>query len=212
MNWLDYIIIIVLVFGAINGLRIGLISSIAKLIGFIASIIIAKTYYIRATAFIIENTDIEDKIMEFIINKGLSSGLIDIPLNALSILSNREGLGNNISSFITVSILNAASLLTIFIGFRIAFSFIELFLNSVFKLPGLNDVNKLGGMFVGLTASVLGLLVLFAILIPITNIGSWKFMSEAIKTSTLSKYFYSYNFILGWILDSAMDFISKGFK
>lgn len=212
MNWLDSMIIIVLVFGAINGLRKGFITSITKLFGFIISIFIAKTYYLLMTTFIIENTDIEDKIMEFVFKEGTMSNFLDIPLSTLKILSNGGELTNNINSFIAVSILNAISLLAIFVGCRIIFAFIEIFLNSLFKLPGLNDVNRMGGLFIGLTISGLGLLIFFAIIIPLGNIGSWEFMSNSIQTSTLSKYFYSYNFILNWILDSALNFINAGIK
>ncbi len=209
MNWLDSVIIIALGFGAINGLRKGFVTSIAKLLGFIVSIFVAKTYYLLATAFIIKNTDLEDKIMEFVLKKGAASSFFDVPLSALKMLSNGgELLTNNINSFIAVSILNAISLLVIFVGCRVIFVFIEMFLNGLFKLPGLNDANRVGGLFIGLTISGLGLLVFFAIIIPLTNIGSWEFMNNAIQTSTLSKYFYSYNFILSWILDSALNFIT----
>ena len=212
MNWLDSVIIIALVFGGINGLTKGFITSITKLFGLIISIFIAKTYYIMMTTFIIKNTDIEDKIMEFVFKKDASSNLFDVPLSALKTLSVGGELTNNINSFIAVAILNAISLLVIFVGCRIIFAFIEMFLNGLFKLPGLNDVNRVGGLFIGLAISALGLLVFFAIIIPITNVGSWEFMSNAIQASTLSKYFYSYNFILSWILDSALNFISTGIK
>lgn len=212
MNWLDSVIIIVLAFGAINGLRKGFVTSITKLLGFIISIFIAKTYYLAATAFIIENTDLEDKVMEFVIKKGAISNFFDVPFSALKMLSNGGELTNNINSFISISIINAISLFVIFIGCRILFAFIEVFLNSLFKLPGLNDVNKMGGLFIGLAISALGLLIFFAIIIPLTNIGSWEFMNNSIQNSILSKYFYSYNFILSWILDSALSFISIGFN
>jgi len=213
VNWLDSVIIVTLVFGAVNGLRKGFITSVTKLFGFIVSIFIAKTYYLIATAFIIQNTDLEDKVMEFVLRKGAISNFFDVPLSALKMLSNGgDLLANNINSFVTISILNAISLLAIFIGCRIIFAFIEVFLNGLFKLPGLNDVNRVGGLFIGLTISGLGLLVFFALIIPLTNVGSWEFMSNAIHDSILSKYFYSYNFILSWILDSALDFMAIGTK
>ncbi len=54
MNWIDIMVIIILIFSMINGFRLGLIVSIFSILKIIISVIITKQYYPLIYEYIIE--------------------------------------------------------------------------------------------------------------------------------------------------------------
>jgi hypothetical protein len=86
---------------------------------------------------------------------------------------------------------------------------VEGYVKRATELPGLNEINKLGGGAIGFAKTVLILLLIFAAIIPVSNMVPWASFKEVVQSSLLARYFYSYNFILGWIWNSAFDLIKR---
>ncbi|MDD2481241.1 MAG: CvpA family protein [Lutispora sp.] len=201
MNWLDYIIIAIIVLGVVYGAIKGFVHSVFSIGGLIISIIAAKKYHMFVAKFLIDYTRIEDILLGFIQkNKVTEVFMFSIPVN--------KGF-NDLYQYITMVIINCIALLLAFMAARVCMLLLEALLSGVFKLPVLSVINRSGGAVLGLTQSILILLLCFAIFVPMSSIGKFDFIHQAIGSSLLSKYFYKYNFILGWALNTALNIFIK---
>lgn len=207
MNWIDYGIIAILGYGVISGLRKGLVKSIYSIICLMASIMIAKTYYKALTVFLVENTAIEEKITSFLSEKAFVKNMLLSPSGESTVFSISSSFTNDLNSFATVLIINAISVLIIFLSVRFLLGIAESFLAGVAEVPGLREVNGIGGAIVGFVKNVIIIMLIFTIITPASVIRPFSSIARGIEASALSKYFYTYNFILGWIWSAAQDIL-----
>lgn len=209
MNWIDYAIIAILVLGVISGLRRGFVKSLSSIICLVASIMVAKTYYKILTLFLVENTSVEEKITSFLSEKAFVKNMLLAPSGESAVFSISNNFTSDLNSFVTVLIINAMSVLIIFLAVRFILGIAEGFLVGVVEMPGLREVNSIGGAVIGLAKNVIVIMLIFTIITPMSAIKSLSSISSGIEASTLAKYFYTYNFILGWIWSAALDFLKK---
>jgi len=207
MNWIDYGIIAILGFGVISGLRKGLLKSIFSIICLLASIMVAKTYYKALTVFLVENTGIEELITTYLSEKAFVKNMILSQTGESTVFSISNSFTKDLNSFVTVLVINVISMLIIFLSIRFLLGIAEGFLAGVAEVPGLREVNSIGGAIAGFVKNVIVLMLIFTIITPVSAIKPFSGMASGIEASTLSKYFYTYNFILGWIWSAAQDFL-----
>ncbi len=115
----------------------------------------------------------------------------------------------DIHTFVSIAIINLIAILGIYLVVRFVLVIVEGYIKSAAEMPGLNEINRLGGGAIGFVKTVLILLLLFAAIIPISNVLPWADFKAVVQSSFFAKYFYSYNFILGWIWNSALELIKK---
>jgi len=209
MNWIDYSIIVIIVLGALTGFRKGLLRSVFSIICLLASIVIAKTYYNALTTFLVKNTPLEEKIVGFLSEKDFVKSILLTTLGKSPFFSVSNNFSSDINTFATILIINAISVLIIFLISRFAFGIAESFLSGAVKEPGLREVNSIGGAIVGLGKNVILVMLVFTIITPISAIKPFSGITSGIEASVLARYFYDYNFILGWIWSAALDFLNK---
>lgn len=209
MNWIDFGIIAILAFGIISGLKKGLVMSISSIICLLASIMVAKTYYKVLTVFMVENTAIEEKITSFLSEKAFVKNMLLSPSGESTVFSISNSFSSDLNSFVTVLIINAISVLIIFMVVRFLLGIAESFLAGIVEVPGLKEINRIGGAIVGFAKNVIILMLIFTIITPVSAMKPLSGIASGIEASTLSKYFYTYNFILGWIWSAALDFLKK---
>jgi uncharacterized membrane protein required for colicin V production len=101
--------------------------------------------------------------------------------------------------------INLIAMVGIYLVVRFLLAIVEGYVKKATELPGLNEINKLGGGAIGLAKTVLILLIIFAAIIPASNMLPYPGFKEVVQNSILTKYLYSYNFILGWIWNSAFE-------
>lgn len=209
MNWMDLVIIVFLGLSALTGVRKGFIASITSVACVIVSLIIAKTYYKTAAMFLLEHTALKDSIIKLMEEKNLLQGFNGfLPGNSMPAFYS-EYFVKDIHTFVSIAIINIIAMLGIFIVVRFLLAIAEGYVKNAAELPGLNEINKLGGGAIGLAKAVLILLLVFAAIIPMSNVLPWQGFKDAIEGSMLARYFYSYNFVLGWIWSSATELIKK---
>lgn len=207
MNWIDLCIIIVLAIGTITGIRRGLVASITSVACVIIAIVAAKTYYNTVTVFLLANTDIKDSIIQFMLDKNVLQGFTGFMPGSTLPAFYSEYFTKDVHTFVSIAIINLISIISIFLVVRFLLAIVEGYVKSASEMPGLNEINKLGGGAIGFAKTVLVLLLIFAAVIPVSNVLPWEGFKEAVQSSMLAKYFYSYNFILGWIWNSALELI-----
>lgn len=202
MNWVDYAIIGFILLNVIIGMWKGFLLSVSNMVCMITSIIIAKSYYKIFAQFLIDNTKLADKITGFVSHNNFLTH--KNPIQAMIIGLPQEA---NINTFLVMAIINAIAILSIYLFIRFLLYFVEKLFKDVVKLPGLKELNGIGGGTIGLVKALLILLIIFAACIPISGMLPWAAFNQAVQASTLAQCFYKYNFILGWVWNAAVDLI-----
>ena len=204
MAFLDYFIIIIIVVNILYGASKGLINGLFGFASLLASIFITKNYYGFVAEFIITNTNLTDYISSFIIKREVENSIEEgIVWQVLP----SSYLGEGIIFYLTSVIISTIALFATFFLVRLCLLLLQLLLKEVFKLPVLNLVNFIGGALFGLVKGLLVLLLIFALIIPISTFFYADHINGYIESSMLARYFYSYNFVLKWILNNALDII-----
>lgn len=208
MNWIDYAIIGILVLGVFSGFRKGLLMSVSSIICLIVSILVAKNYYKLVALFLVENTSLEEKIASYLSEKAFVQNMLMSPSGESAVFSISKSFGSDLNSFVTVLIINAISVVIIFLAARIILGIAEGFLAGVVSMPVLKEVNSIGGAIVGLVKNILIIMLIFTVITPVSALKPLAVIAEGLEASTFARYFYTYNFILGWIWSAALDFLN----
>lgn len=212
MNWIDIIIIIILIVNALKGLTRGFILSIFNLLGFILSAYIAKLYYLDLSKYIIDHTSIFEKIRDFVL-KRLDLFII---AKAPDVIKNRIFSGQDMYSNtgqmsildqsiladkLANVILNLISIVIIFFAARIIIMAIGGLIQYIAELPVLKQLNRLGGFVFGVLKGLLWIYFIFLLATPIILLSPDGFIAKSTFNSTLGVYFYNNNIILKLLKD-----------
>lgn len=230
-NWVDVVIAIILIYNLFRGFTVGFIRSVAGIVGYIISGVLAKMYY-KSTAIYIAHeykwfVDLKISISNhikssFYLNQNAGSinpETIDPAiLNNLNIPSNIKGeVLNFFTEFTSMStggnavdrfadyfssfILNGIAFLLIFFVCLIAIKLLSMLLDTFVKLPVLKQVNQLSGIIFGGIKGCLIVYLIMTIVIFTTPIVSNTTVMESVQLSTLGSFFYNYNIFL-FIIDN----------
>jgi uncharacterized membrane protein required for colicin V production len=209
MNWIDIAIVVLLCIGTISGAARGFVASITSVACMIVSIMVAKTYYKALALFLILNTPLKETLTKFMIEKKVLNGLNAFLPGGTMTAFYSNNFEKDINTFLSIALINLISIIAIYMAVRFLLFIVEGYVKGAAELPVLNEINRLGGGAIGLLKTVLILLLIFAAVVPISNALPWQGLREALQSSALAKYLYSYNFILGWIWNTALDLIKK---
>ena len=202
---LDLIVILVIALFTFIGYKQGLIKSAIKIASFFIAIIIALVLYKPVSTLIINNTTIDDKIENTIIEKVTPEGMKpeDEASQATKIPQGFIVEANNsikdIANTTTIKIIEVCTVLVLYIIARIALKFVAALGDLIAKIPILKQFNKLGGTIFGL---IKGLLIVYVILAVVYLISPLlkEDTSNKIEKSMLTKNMYNNNLITKIIL------------
>mgnify|MGYP000960677818 CR=1 FL=1 len=181
MNWVDIIIISILIYTVIKGLSFGLVLSVFNIVQIILSAILTKKYYIYVYGYINDNPKIYNlfnKMVQFILNilfYSKSKKDLDFIPNLIS-----KGLVNIIIGIFSIIIIFWLSNILISI-------LLELF-SFLLKVPILKQLNKIGGIIFGLLEGLFIIYLLSLILTPISSVFPKTFLGKGILGSRILKY------------------------
>lgn len=202
---LDLIVILIIALFTFIGYKQGLIKSAIKIASFFIAIIIALVLYKPVSTLIINNTTIDDKIENTIIEKVTPEGMKpeDETSQATKIPQGFIVEANNsikdIANTTTIKIIEVCTVLVLYIIARIALKFVAALGDLIAKIPILKQFNKLGGTIFGL---IKGLLIVYVILAVVYLISPLlkENTSNKIEKSMLTKNMYNNNLITKIIL------------
>lgn len=202
---LDLIVILIIALFTFIGYKQGLIKSAIKIASFFIAIIIALVLYKPVSTLIINNTTIDDKIENTIIEKITPEGMKpeDEASQATKIPQGFIVEANNsikdIANTTTIKIIEVCTVLVLYIIARIALKFVAALGDLIAKIPILKQFNKLGGTIFGL---IKGLLIVYVILAVVYLISPLlkEDTSNKIEKSMLTKNMYNNNLITKIIL------------
>jgi len=223
MSWIDLIILGIIAWNLLLGVKRGLIVSIFNLIGFILAAYITKVVY-PTVATVISNSpkvvELVDKFVAKRVDKTIENnaattmdsafdvfklpGIIkDSLVQSTQFQEGTNALINDFNIAITnmfVNILiNVISIIIVFIIARVLISFIVRILDGIAELPLLRQVNKIAGLAFGAVAGILMVYFMFVLLTPTISISPEGAIGRATFSSVLGNYFYSNNIILYYL-------------
>ncbi|MDO6354276.1 CvpA family protein [Caloramator sp. CAR-1] len=192
-NLMDIVIILLLLYGCIDGLQKGFISTLLKFLSLFFSLYLAKITTPYLTLYIINNTEVYLNMQKLFLekiekNKAASS--------ALFLVLDK----NNLSKSVTDIFLNAACFFVIFIVANIVFNIIRENIRVKVRRGKLGFLDKLLGMFLGFIKWVLILFIVFALMIPVVSLSPKdSSLKREIESSRIAKYFYYYNIVFSLV-------------
>jgi len=218
---LDIIVIILVIISGFIGIKKGFVNVIVKIIGFILAAILACTCYQSLANYLYENYTfgykINNSVKEFISNDETIQNKEDEYINLTNILNKfklqdridlaeeeenlDEGvvLTDVVAEKITGYIMNIIAFLGIFIAVILIAAIVGIILSAVCLIPGLKEVNKLGGFAIEIILAILKLWVVLGIISILSPMSFMSWIIEQIDKSVLVDFLYNNNILAGLI-------------
>ncbi|CAH2215354.1 CvpA family protein [Tepidibacter aestuarii] len=184
LNYIDFIIIILIGLFAIKGFHSGFIKSLFNLGKYLISIFICKTGYKPVVDYITQNENIYIPL-----NKFISNILINIIKNDTLVQATSKVL------------IQVIVILVMFIVSNIVLEMLINLLDDIFKFAPLNILNKSMGFLFGALKGFLILLIILTLIHPFLNIFEKQQLITDLNNSFLLKYLYMYNFLFKYFND-----------
>lgn len=196
---LDLIVILVITLFTFIGYKQGLIKVAIKIASFFIAIIIALVLFKPVSTLVINNTTIDDKIENAIIEKITPEGMkpedkVEAQNLPSGIIKNTNDSIKSIAETLTTKLIEICTILILYIVARIVLKFIAALATLIEKIPILKQFNKLGGTVYGLVKGVLIVYVILAIIYlasPLLKENT----SKKIEEARLTKMMYNNNII-----------------
>lgn len=228
MNWLEIVILVVIVLMAVIGLQRGFIRMIVGLLAMILALIGTAFLAPMLSDYINEQTGMRQTIaaeistyLEEQIDEKLEQSTAAAQKEAIDNLSLpdnvKEALQKNnttsmykelgvstfseyISNYVATAGIAALSYLIVFLVIYIVLRVVFMALNIVSLLPFLKGVNKLAGAALGIIQAVVYIWVFFSIATAAMSTSWGMAMLTLIGQSKFLTFLYQYNFILAAIM------------
>lgn len=204
----DIIIVAIILLNIFLCYRKGLVKLAVGLIAVIVAVILSLILYKPVSNAIIENTEIDEKIENIIIEKFSAETNENVEVRYVGIIDYLEKYVDDAvnktqneivyatSKTMAVRIINIAVILIIFALTRILLMVLTVISDMITSLPILKQFNKVGGILYGVIKSLLIIYVILAIVFFIICVTGNTTISEAISGSLITKFFYNHNLIL----------------
>ncbi|AGL03970.1 CvpA family protein [Desulfoscipio gibsoniae] len=203
MNWLDWVLIIIIILSALRGLNTGFFVGISRIIGLILGIAVAFTCYRSLADYLHKQWGWGNSIADFILNHLSFSFLQDLigkmPITSYQtipgdqIQSIPESL-NNIAHQLAMTILEFLSFIALLILVALVVKMIMRFTSGAIAHTFLSPLDHFGGLILGLARGVIIVLVMALLLEPVLAAGvianheKAGFISQAANGSIIIPY------------------------
>jgi lysylphosphatidylglycerol synthetase-like protein (DUF2156 family) len=202
---IDIILLAILMLTIFMGYKKGLVKVIFKVFAFLVALIVTIFLYKPVTNIVINNTELDEKIANIIIEKGTvenddatESNSVDKYIeNTKNDIQN--GIVNSAAVTISVNLVSIIVMIALFIVVRIALIFVGFFANSLAELPIVKQFNKAGGIAYGALQGIVIILAILAIIYFISSTTKDSNIVSIINTSFITKIIYYNNPILNII-------------
>ena len=202
---IDIIFICILALSIYLGYKKGLVKVIFNVFAFLIAIILTVILYRPITNMVINNTELDEKIANVIIEKGTvevenSSGNKTIDKYVENTKKNiQNDVVNTTAKSLSENLVGIIVMVSLFIILRIVLIVIAFFANSLAELPIVKQFNKVGGTIYGVLEGIIIVLAVLAIVYFISSITKDSNIVSVINTSIITKYVYYNNPILNII-------------
>lgn len=232
MNWVDLVILAVIIGLGIVGMVNGFILSIFRIASFLISAIVSARFYPLVAGILIK-TPIYGNIHEWFLemikkqlpfaNAQVKQVAADQVLNGLNLpgflkdsilkqlpdpsaLVGTAWIQETVSTALTMMVINIISVLVLFTLIRVILYFVRVILQKVARLPLFKQIDKFGGFAFGAVEGLLSLYIISAFLLIFQAAAQFKELFAAIDRSQIGSFIYHNNFIILWITANGSSF------
>ena len=204
MNIIDIIIIAVIGIFVVLGYIRGFVNSIISLAGIVLGVLFGRWFYEPAAAKLVASTNIQPSITNWVAQRITPTRINDAAnINGPKPLADwfrnlidiSGGSVEQVSASIAELIINALCFVAIFIVVIIIINLIGMLLNKFSQLRGINLLNKIGGLVVGLIKGALLCAVVVSVIYLFTAFNDTSTLGELMSQSSLANWFYIGNWI-----------------
>lgn len=208
---LDIIIVAIIALNVYFCYKKGLVNLAVGLIAVFAAIILAIIFYKPVTNIIIENTEFDETIENFIIESFAPEGTESGQVKYVGILSYLETEVENVinekkeevvyetADVMAEKIINLVVFIAIFTIVRVVLFALTFVADAITSLPILKQLDDVGGILYGLVKSLLIIYVVLAIVSLIVSFTDSTTIISTINSSYITKLFYNNNILLNLI-------------
>lgn len=218
---LDIIVIVLVIISGFIGIKKGLVNVVVKIVGFILAAILACTCYQNVANYLYENytfgQKINNSVREFISSEENVQNNEEEYINLTKIIDKfklqdrinldeeQENLDEGLSltdvvaDKITGYIMNIIAFLGIFIAVIIIAAIVGIILSAVCLIPGLKQVNKIGGFAIEIILAILKLWIVLGIISILSPMSFMSWVVTQIDKSILVDFLYDNNLLVGLI-------------
>lgn len=234
MNWTDFLVFAILAGSMYFGWKKGFIVAAIEFVKWIASILIARLFYVQFTDAMIELFgDPTEKISKHVSNylydmlgfdalqsqalppNQMEGAITTLKLPMIFEQKVREGIAEKVvattTGFVEEASIHMTQMILYGLGFLLLililitlFSFVQVIGKYVSKLPLIKEFNHGGGLLLG---SVIGIVCVYFFMASLTYLRTFQWAQEtmtAIENSKFAIYFYKYN-ILQYVFNHILN-------
>ena len=202
----DIVIIGIILLCLIIGYVRGLTGSLIKILSFVLSIIIAFILFVPISNFIINNTQIDEKIEQSIREKLIDNSQEDekMPEAITDYIGQKveqatddakEAIINSTARDVSITIVKSGTWIILFIIARILLIFLKFITGLIARLPVIKQFDKLGGIIYGILEGLVIVYVLLAIISFASPVVDGSFIKD-IEKSNVGSVLYNDNLLL----------------
>ena len=210
---IDLIILAILAISIFFAYQKGLTKCIIKILSFFIALIVAAILFKPVSNFVIQNTEIDDKIKEAVVNTVSSdvqeNGEVkedsDLPKPMVEYINDTvknavDEAKNNVvevaAEGIAVTTINVSVAILLFIIVRIALIFVSALASIITELPIIKQFDKAGGLIYGAVRALIIIFVVLAIISLISPLIEKTGLVAAINKSFVASILYNNNILL----------------
>lgn len=208
---LDIIIIAIMAISIFLGYKRGLVKVAVKLCAFLIAIIVTFAFYKPVSNLIIDNTQLDEKIEDIIIENGTRELEESNENNKNNLLENmQEYMDNTVTEAqneivekaakeISVRLINILVIVGLFIATRLVLIVLVFISDIITNIPVIKQFNEFGGVLYGIIRGLALIYVVLAIVFLIVSMSANSNILQAINNSTITKFMYENNVLLNII-------------
>lgn len=211
---IDIVVIAILILNIIIGYKKGLINVVFNILAFFIAIIITFILYKPVSNFIINNTEIDDKIKQTIIEnskkednsdneKTESSNIIQKYVEDSIKNAEEDAKEKTIELVANTISIRGVEILTgilLFIVTRLILIVLGFITKFVANLPLIKQFNEIGGVLYGLFKGLLIIYIILTIMFFVVSINQKGIISKTIENSYITKILYDNNIIVNYCI------------
>ena len=206
---IDIIIAAILVLSIILGYKQGLVKVVFNVCAFLVAIIATLILYRPVSNFVLEKTEIDDKIKNAIIEKygtteipaeeDETSGIVKLIAEKVqeATIETTEKAVEIVAEEVSIRAVQIITGLGLFAVIRIILIFLKFLSEGLAELPLIKQLNGIGGIAYGLIRALVIIYVFLYIVFFTASMNSNGNIQKAINESYITKYIYDNNLMIG---------------
>lgn len=211
--WVDGIIVIIVIFTAVQGFRRGFVQTFIHTVGWLLAVVLGFVWYPHVIDFLKEKTGFYDlvhgKISERIAenaNSAADSAAGSIPevirdLLDKAIHSATDTIALSMSDSLSNLIFNMIGFLVVAIAIKLILLCLTMLFSKEKNDGFIGGIDSFFGLLAGTLKGIILVYILLAVMVPVTSLWVSSFLIDELDGSVLGSYLYNNNLILMVVKD-----------